>query len=1057
MTVVLAFLWLFLVLVLPWLIVVPLWCWRQSSGLQKRVQQLEAVAEELRRMVAALEHQRSGQAEQPGTPPRANLAPPTGSDPATASAAQAVGERSGPLAAGEGPAHPLQAATEPQEPHLAVVPPAERDRPARPPTALETTTSAPTDQVPTDQVPTVPTPPVPAPPVPAPTLLSPTAREPAALQPTAAEPTDLERPAREQPALDNLADQPQPLAPPPPLEPPAGLSALGRSPTWRRLERLLIEHWTGIVGVLVVVAGITFLAINLALRLQPFTRFLGLLAAAALLAAPALLARRRPQWNPLASWMGSGAAALVLFACAASGGLPTLGLQWVDQPGPALALLCLAMGLNLALAAAAGTQTLAALHTAVNLLPLAIVPASSFSLVLASIVALVGQLLPRRRPWHGERLAVGLAYGLFLIRWCTVPGSGSEAPETRALAIGAAVVVFGAGALLPQRQRAGNREFSPLALLGQLLHWGGLTLVLLLVPQQLVVRLLGLAAAALVALLLGLRAQRRGWLALGRSQLLIGQTLFLAGLQSLDPLQPDVLLLALALLVESALFLRLAIRQADPLLQGISWGLVAGSGGWLLLAGLEAGSSLQASSVMLIAGSATTKLQRDLGDDQTPQPLPGLFSWWAALQFLVGAMVCAPVGMGSWLALGSLGTLASRSREPLPAALPEATATAVLLAHLIGWGRLLEPLNQAGQPLAAASVMLQLTPLMLLAATLVIRRMGLPLGIHLIGGSLLLAAQLLLAPINTPLPAIAWLLLSLLALQLARRLPRAIALPVLQQGLLALAIGLLAAITLPFSLQGASRLAITLLASGVLLRWWFIDPGDRLGQLPLWRRFHPYLLELNLLLLAIRLSGDVPATWQAPSWLLLALVLLNPRLRRWFEPRLQVWSVIAAWIGIALVMVRPEAHPLIAISLMIIYVVLSHRWLQLQPDAVPATPAGLGLLEQLAKLVARAPNPLLYAPLFVAMAVVLASHFDHSLLTLLWATEAFVIYVLSAVLRDSRFRVVALIALGSCLWRLVAVDMAQSDLTNRGVVFVGVGLLMLAMNALASRFRSRFR
>jgi uncharacterized membrane protein len=41
--------------------------------------------------------------------------------------------------------------------------------------------------------------------------------------------------------------------------------------------------------------------------------------------------------------------------------------------------------------------------------------------------------------------------------------------------------------------------------------------------------------------------------------------------------------------------------------------------------------------------------------------------------------------------------------------------------------------------------------------------------------------------------------------------------------------------------------------------------------------------------------------------------------------------------------------------------------------------------------------------------------------------------------------------------RLVAVDMAQADLTLRGVVFVGVGLLMLAMNAFYTRFRERFR
>ena len=40
---------------------------------------------------------------------------------------------------------------------------------------------------------------------------------------------------------------------------------------------------------------------------------------------------------------------------------------------------------------------------------------------------------------------------------------------------------------------------------------------------------------------------------------------------------------------------------------------------------------------------------------------------------------------------------------------------------------------------------------------------------------------------------------------------------------------------------------------------------------------------------------------------------------------------------------------------------------------------------------------------------------------------------------------------------LEEVDMAQADLTLRGVVFVGVGLLMLAMNAFYTRFRERFR
>ena len=78
------------------------------------------------------------------------------------------------------------------------------------------------------------------------------------------------------------------------------------------------------------------------------------------------------------------------------------------------------------------------------------------------------------------------------------------------------------------------------------------------------------------------------------------------------------------------------------------------------------------------------------------------------------------------------------------------------------------------------------------------------------------------------------------------------------------------------------------------------------------------------------------------------------------------------------------------------------------------------------------------------------------MLTLLWATQAFVLFGLSALLRDNQFRYLALVGLGGCLLRLVAVDMRQADLGLRGLVFIGVGLLMLAMNALYNRFRSRF-
>jgi uncharacterized membrane protein len=106
--------------------------------------------------------------------------------------------------------------------------------------------------------------------------------------------------------------------------------------------------------------------------------------------------------------------------------------------------------------------------------------------------------------------------------------------------------------------------------------------------------------------------------------------------------------------------------------------------------------------------------------------------------------------------------------------------------------------------------------------------------------------------------------------------------------------------------------------------------------------------------------------------------------------------------------------------------------------------------------VARRRNLYVYYPLFAGIALFLYWRFDRSLLTLLWATEAFVVFGLSAWLRENQFRYVALAGLAACLVRLVFIDMAEANLALRGLVFIGVGSLMLGMNAIYNRYRARF-
>src|SRR5438034_673848 len=93
---------------------------------------------------------------------------------------------------------------------------------------------------------------------------------------------------------------------------------------------------------------------------QPVTPAVAQPAATALGGASVFL-RRREVWGALAEWVRSAAAAIFLFACAASGGLPGLGLQWIDAATPALALLFLGMAVNLYLSWTAAAQTFASL------------------------------------------------------------------------------------------------------------------------------------------------------------------------------------------------------------------------------------------------------------------------------------------------------------------------------------------------------------------------------------------------------------------------------------------------------------------------------------------------------------------------------------------------------------------------------------------------------------------------------------------------------------------------------------------------------------------------
>ncbi len=871
------------------------------------------------------------------------------------------------------------------------------------------------------------------------------------------------------PRLPPLAS-PTPSAPPP----PPGSSVQGRSLA-KRLESG-IENWTGRLGAAAVVAGVTFLLLHSAYRLEPAQRFLLTLLAAGALAGLSLWLARRPSWRELSEWIRSAAGAIVLLACAAAGGLPGLGMQWIDQPLPALAMLLLGIGLNLLLAWRSRRQALAAAHLVFSLVPLAIVPPSAMALATASAIVLIGLVLAQRRRWDGELLIVSGAAALHHWVWYLQTDLPFRNEGLRPVGLAAAVVVFGAGVLVVHGHRARPAAFKLLPLLALLTNWLALALALLAYPASPWGRAFGCGLAALLALALARRADRSGEVWLQRGEQLIAQSLVISALFSLGPLLANGLVLLLAVLLACLVFLRLAGAGGDRWWPRISWGLSLGFGVVLALVGLipSIGPSSTQNAITLLLGAAaalaaSVDLARATPDRPQARPRPSL-GWLSAGLVVSAAVQALAGGWMEWLALVALGAMVVLAKRlQAPGVLAGAQA-AGLVVHGLAWLNLL-----LTAPWLPAPLSLRLLPLLLLAGLLLQVGAGgraRQAAIVLLAVDLGLAAQLLLAPLSALLPATAWLLLALPLADLAARSSARTA-----RTLLLVGAGYLLTVLVVWPvwvLPSTAQFGVMLwrwplegLGLAVLLRWWRISDRQPLTTYPGWRRLRSCLLEAVLLNLNLILLWELSPAARALAWAGLALLLISRHGRRFVESRGRLYALPISWLGLLQLVLALRRLRLdggdwgagdqlligLAVLLQIAFVVLHHRQAPRQVIGSAQALAGpLGLLQRLEsqRLVA------IDLPMLVGLALAIYWRFDAGLLTLLWSAQAFLVFCLGTWLRNNPLRYLALAGLVLCLLRLLLIDLARADLGLKGVVFVGVGVLLIGMNALVNRYRDRF-
>ncbi len=231
-----------------------------------------------------------------------------------------------------------------------------------------------------------------------------------------------------------------------------------------------------------------------------------------------------------------------------------------------------------------------------------------------------------------------------------------------------------------------------------------------------------------------------------------------------------------------------------------------------------------------------------------------------------------------------------------------------------------------------------------------------------------------------------------------------------------------------------------------------------------WRVLHPWLPEAALAFGSLTLAHHVRTPWLPLVWVTFALLTcagaarLPLRFRRLMVyGRLYYWLAAASVSATCLLYLNPSQllsadwwAVASAVALLFGYVALA-----LQVGNAPLanlSPAWRALAQPTRRPLESA---LLY-PALGALALFFIQSFDRSVLTVLLMLEVVAIFSASLLLRRQDLRYVALAGMLASLVRLVFFDLSRSGTVTRAIVFIFMGLLLLGMNALYARFKSRF-
>ncbi len=843
------------------------------------------------------------------------------------------------------------------------------------------------------------------------------------------------------------------------------------------------DNWMGIFGSFAIVAGAVFFAFTSEIMQQAEMRVVTLITASFLFFAGGYKTKNFFQWKSLSGWLNSIAGALILFTAFGAGGIE--GLKCIENPLYASLFLLFGIGVNVFFALTSISQAAAILHTVLSIAALFLAPQSAISLPLGAIVASSGLYIAYKKKWDIQLIWTILSYSILNSLWASSPHSDPHIGVTCSFVVG---LLAG---LVHYSKVYQSSKFDLLPFLTHLLNWGLLYFNLQLYELE------GFWIAPIVGCLsicgfvLARLANRKGidWLYQTDSLL----SLLLAIVTTPSLVSSDFEYTNLLVLAEVMAFNLLIDKRIERLIRigytlqnfillyiALPYGVHA----LTLFVGLPQAPFWQLPAAVVLIGAFYMvrhykKLPVDdmlwflFGNCELEKPFSKTLLWGAF--FITSIYAFDTTSLPIRLSLLTFMSCLIYWRKDSD----DISWRYLLLFSMIGLhlvdtcillvGAKTELVNHLGLIILDCIIIFA----NLFNWTLWERKMTsyLVYPLSLLFG---LVVYNITNELNSLIPTVAFLALSLLALEVARGLCSSKWYDEEYRLKVAEAFSLSGTAYLGFSLFQfvTVNLQVNPLWNGIGVRWilegftvatmlyWLLSCKKLKEISPAIKFVTEYLVELTLGYITLVLFTEFGEALRPLLWALTALTLIWGTFLFQWPKRLRLYSwiyLLASIVHLAFVTSSLTMPALTLFEKFHIAAILS---------VIAQLCYAFTVYFYNEKLRSESSDKLnlkifnfhmitILLPIFCGLGLLFAYNFEKAVLTLLWAGLAALYLGCGLIIRSKITLQIAMSALLLCSLRLLIFDMVQTDITSKAMVFVGVGALLLGASVIYKKYKHR--